>query len=125
MELKPGLLAKTSTYKKYVNEKLPKHRMPKSDPNPFVMGYVSELDDIRLFDATCTDYYHYLSDALQWCTEIWRIDLCTEVSLLSVHHVAPHERHLDAALHIMAHLKQRYNTCLIFDLRSHLPQDSC
>jgi hypothetical protein len=101
--------------KKFVDANLPKHSMPKAAPNPFVMGYVPELDDSKLLDAKAANYYQSLIGVLRWCIEIGRIDLCTEVSLLSAYLAAPREGHLDAALHVMAHLKQKHNTRLTFD----------
>jgi hypothetical protein len=47
--------------------------------------------------------------------EIGRIDIATEVSLLSSHLAYPREGHLDAALHIMGYLKLKNNSRLIFD----------
>ena len=63
--------------------------MPKSAPNPFVMGYAPELDNSRLLDAKSVNYYQPLIGVIQWCIEIGKIDLCTEVSLLSVYLAAP------------------------------------
>ena len=89
--------------------------MPKSAPNPFVMGYVPELDDSRLLDATSANYFQSLIGVLRWCIEIGRIDLCTEVSLLSAYLAAPREGHLIAALNVMSYLGQKHNTRLTFD----------
>jgi hypothetical protein len=47
--------------------------------------------------------------------EIGRIDIATEVSLLSSYLAQPHEGHLEAALHIMGYLKLKHNSRLIFD----------
>jgi hypothetical protein len=47
--------------------------------------------------------------------ELRRIDIATEVSLLSSHLAYPHEGHLETALHIMPYLRQKHNTRLIFD----------
>jgi hypothetical protein len=47
--------------------------------------------------------------------ELGRIDIATEVSLLSFHLAYPHEGHLETALHIMSYLSQKHNTRLIFD----------
>jgi hypothetical protein len=47
--------------------------------------------------------------------EIGRIDIATDVSLLSSHLAYPQEGHLDAALHIMGYLKLKNNSRLIFD----------
>jgi hypothetical protein len=48
--------------------------------------------------------------------ELGRIDIVTEVSLLSSHLMYPHEGHLETALHMMSYLSQKHNTRLIFDL---------
>jgi hypothetical protein len=48
--------------------------------------------------------------------ELGRIDIATEVSLLSSHLVYPCRGHLETALHIMSYLSQKHNTRLIFDL---------
>ena len=43
------------------------------------------------------------------------IDIITEVSLLSSHVAFPREGHLEAAVHVMAHVGQRYNSRLVYD----------
>ncbi len=48
--------------------------------------------------------------------ELGRIDIATEVSLLSSHLAYPCKGHLETALHIMSYLSQKHNTRLIFDL---------
>jgi hypothetical protein len=47
--------------------------------------------------------------------KIRRIDIATEVSLLSSHLVYTQEGHLNAALHVMGYLQLKYNSQLIFD----------
>jgi hypothetical protein len=47
--------------------------------------------------------------------EIGRINIATEVSLLSLHLTYLQEGHLDAALHVMGYLWLKYNSRLIFD----------
>jgi hypothetical protein len=47
--------------------------------------------------------------------ELGRIDIVTEVSLLSSHLAYPHEGYLETSLHIMSYLSQKHNTRLIFD----------
>ena len=44
-----------------------------------------------------------------------RINIITEMSSLSSHIMLPREGHLDAALHPMAHVGQRYNFRLVYD----------
>ena len=48
--------------------------------------------------------------------ELGRIDIITQVSLLSSHVALPGEGHLEAAVHDMAHVGQRYNSRLVYDL---------
>ena len=43
------------------------------------------------------------------------IDIITKVSLLSSHVGLPKDGHLEAAVHIMAHDGQRYNSRLVYD----------
>jgi len=47
--------------------------------------------------------------------ELGRIDIATKISLRSSHLAYPREGHLEAALHVMGYLKQKHNSCLIFD----------
>jgi len=47
--------------------------------------------------------------------ELGRVDIATKISLLSSHLAYPREGLLDAALHVMAYLKQKHNSRLIFD----------
>jgi hypothetical protein len=47
--------------------------------------------------------------------ELGRIDIATKISLLSSHPAYPRVGHLDVALHVMGYLKQKHNTCLVFD----------
>ena len=44
-----------------------------------------------------------------------RIDIITEVSLSSSHIAIPREGHLEASVHVMAHVGQKYNSWLLYD----------
>ena len=50
-----------------------------------------------------------------WMIEIGSIDIATEVSILLSHPSYPREVHLEAALHVMAYLKHKHNSKLVFD----------
>jgi len=68
----------------------------------------------------CSDKKVVLSDislasTMRWMIEIGRIDIATEVSLLSTYLAHPRDGHLESALHIMGYLKQKHNTRLVFD----------
>ena len=45
-----------------------------------------------------------------------RIDIIFEISSLSSHVALPREGQLEAAIHVMAHVCQRSNSRLVFDL---------
>ena len=47
--------------------------------------------------------------------ELGRIDIATEVSMLSSHLACPREGHLENALHVMGYLQLKHNLRLIFD----------
>ena len=47
--------------------------------------------------------------------ELGCLDIATEVSLLSLHLAYPQEGHLEAALHVMAYLKAKHNSRLVFN----------
>ena len=50
-----------------------------------------------------------------WMVEIGRINIVTEISLLSLHLVTPREGHLEAAIHVMSYLHLKHNSRLVFD----------
>lgn len=101
---------------KHLNENYNgKYSLPKKAENPFRMGYEPELDTSAPLDPDASSYYQSLIGVLRWMVEIGRIDIATEVSLLSSHLAYPREGHLEEALHVMAYLRQKHNSRLIFD----------
>lgn len=66
-------------------------------------------------DPDRASYYQSLIGILRWTVELGRVDISTEVSLLSSHLALPREGHLLAVLQIMAYLKAHHNTRLVFD----------
>ena len=89
--------------------------LPKRADNPFCMTYEPELDDSTPLDPDAASYFQTIIGVMRWMVEIGRIDIATEVSLLSSHLAYPREGHLDAALHVMAYLKAKHNSRLVFD----------
>ena len=47
--------------------------------------------------------------------ESGRINIITKVSLFSSHVALPREVHLEAAIHVMAHVDQRFDFRLVYD----------
>jgi hypothetical protein len=52
------------------------------------------------------NYLQELIGVLRWATEIGRVDILLEVSLLSQYQASPREGHLEQLLHIFAFLKK-------------------
>ena len=56
---------------------------------------------------------------MQWMIELGRINIATKILLLLSHLVFPRLGHLLIALHVMAYLKQKHNSRLVFDTAYH------
>jgi hypothetical protein len=101
---------------KHLTDKLNNHfRLPQWADNPFPYDYNPELDLSKPLDPECSSFYQHLIGVMRWMVELGRIDIATEVSLLSSHLAFPREGHLETARHIMSYLSQKHNTRLIFD----------
>ena len=92
-----------------------RYSLPRKAENPFRMNYEPELDDSTPLDANAASYFQTLIGVMRWMVEIGRIDIATEVSILSSHLAYPREGHLDIALHIMGYLRAKHNSRLVFD----------
>ena len=74
---------------------------------PMSTTYMPELDvteELRERDVT---FFQELIGVLRWATEIGRVDILLEVSLLSQYQASPREGHLEQLLHIFGFLKRR------------------
>ena len=82
---------------------------------PLMTSYRPELDvssELTLRDST---YYQSLIGILWWIVELWRINICLEVSMMSSHLAMPRKGHLDQVLHFFAYLHEYHNTELVYD----------
>ena len=71
------------------------------------------MDASPELDPDAVSYYLTIIGILRWMVELGRIDIITKVSLLS-HVVLLREGHLEAAVHVMAHIEKRYNSRLVY-----------
>ena len=60
-------------------------------------------------------YYHSLIGVLRWIVELGRVDINTEVSMLSSHLALPRIGHLEQLFHIFAYLKKKHNSEMVYD----------
>lgn len=62
-----------------------------------------------------TQYFHELIAMLRWGTEMGRVDMLHELSILSQYQASPRECRLDQLIHIWAFLKKNPKLTLYFD----------
>ncbi len=78
--------------KKYVEENLPKfYKLTRLVPNPFPTDYRPELDTSPELPPEHALYYQSLMGIFRWMIELGRVDICTEVSMLSSHKALPRQ----------------------------------
>jgi hypothetical protein len=91
------------------------HNMIKKAYGPFAGGYKPELDESPELDPTRANFYQLQIGILRWCVELGRIDIITEVSMLSTYLFLPREGHLEAFFHVFAYLGLHHNARVVFD----------
>jgi len=102
---------------KNVEERLAKQKkfLSTRADTPTHNNIVFETDDSPELNAEDTQWYQELMGILRWATECGRVDILTEISLLSAYQASPRQTHLDEALHIFAYLKKKPKLSLYFD----------
>jgi hypothetical protein len=82
---------------------------------PMPSGYRPEVDVSDELTPDLVTRYQGLIGVLRWACELGRVDILTEVSMLSSHNAMPRVGHLEAVYHIFAYLKKHENSTLVFD----------
>ena len=82
---------------------------------PITTNYRPELDVSMELNAVDAALYQSLIGSLRWIVEMGRIDIITEVSMLSSYVAMPREGHLQQVLHIYGYLKTYHNARIILD----------
>ena len=77
----------------------------KAGERPFLSNYRPELDISPVSDNALMSRYLQLIGVLGWAIELGRIDIMTEVSVLSQHQCQPREGHLVAVYRVFWYLK--------------------
>jgi hypothetical protein len=83
--------------------------------DPFAGGYKPELDESPELDPTRANFYQSQIGILRWCVELGRIDIITEMSMLSTYLCLPCEGHLEAVFHVFSYLGLHHNARVVFD----------
>ena len=87
----------------------------KGSSRPFPIGYRAECDVSPELNDKMASRYLQLIGILRWAVELGRIDIYTEISVLSQHQCLPREGHLDALYRIFWYLKKAKESRIIFD----------
>ena len=90
-------------------------RLLNNAENPFNMGYDLELHTSPELAPDAVSCYLTIISDLRWMMELGINDIITEGSLLSSHVVLPREGNLKVAMHVMAHVGQKYKSRLVYD----------
>ena len=83
--------------------------------------YRPETDTTDECDDDGASRYAQLIGVLRWAVELGRLDIYTEVSLLSQHLALPRVGHLEAVYHIFAYLNKHEKSTIIFDPTDPVP----
>jgi hypothetical protein len=100
----------------HLTEKLAgRYSVPARVDNPFPVDYDPSTDFSDILDPDCSSFYQHLIGVMRWMVKLGRIDIATEVSMLSSYLACPREGHLKNALHVMGYLQLKHDSRLIFD----------
>jgi hypothetical protein len=82
---------------------------------PFAGGYKPKLDESPELDPIRANFYQSQIGILRWCVGLVRIDIITEVSMLSTHLFLTSEGHLEAIFHVFEYMGLHHNARVVFD----------
>jgi hypothetical protein len=92
-----------------------KWMLPSKALTPMDSTFVPELDVSDELDAGDVQMYQEIIGMLRWATEIGRVDILYEVSILSQYQTSPREGHMNQVLHIISYLKKNPKLTLYFN----------
>jgi hypothetical protein len=84
------------------------------ESGPFEGGNKPDLDESPELDPTRANFYQSQIGILRWYVELGRINIITEVSMLSTYLCLPLEGHLEAVFHVSVYLGLHHNTRVVF-----------
>jgi hypothetical protein len=90
-------------------------KLKKKASAPFEVIYRAGIDESPVLGSEMANYIQSQIGILRWCVELDRIDIITEVSMLSTFLCMPCEGHLDAVYHMFAYLSLHHNSRVVFD----------
>ena len=88
--------------------------LPLRAASPMSYDYIPELDATEELQSDEVNYYQEFIGILRWATEIGRVDILHEVSILSEYQANPRRGHMNGVFHIFGYLKQNPKRTLCF-----------
>ena len=82
---------------------------------PIATSYVPEFDMSEELQGDEITMFQELIGELRWAIEIGRVDIHTEVAMLSAYQASPRKGHLEQVIHIYSYLKKYEKLTLYFD----------
>ena len=73
------------------------------------------MDISEELGAQEASYLQSLIGILRWMVELGRVDICTEISMMSYHLALPQCGHLARLFHMFSYLKGHQNSEMMFD----------
>jgi hypothetical protein len=94
-------------------------KLKKNASAPFEAPYRADNDESPVLGPKMASYFQSQIGILRWCVELGRIDIITEVSMLSTFLCMLREGHLDAVYHLFAYLSLHHNARGVCDPTYH------
>ena len=77
--------------------------------------YRAEINVSSEMNAVDATYYQSFIRVVRWMVELGRVDICTEVSMLSSCLALPREGHLLQLFQMFSYLEKQHNCEMVFD----------
>jgi hypothetical protein len=90
-------------------------KLKKKASAPFEATYRADIDESPVLGPEMANYFQSQIGILRWCVELGRIDIITEVSILSTFLCIPHGGHVDDVYQLFAYLSLHHNARVVFD----------
>ena len=103
------------TLKDSVNKDKCQRKLPSKATTPMVSYFVPELDGTPELGPDDHRFFPEMIGMLRWATELGRVYVLHEVSLLSQYQESPRQEHIEQVLHIFAFLDKHQKLTLYMD----------
>ena len=100
-------------------------KFPYTAVTPMSSDFVPELDASEELNVEGQTFYQEIIGILRWATKIGRVDILTELSLLSAYKASPRRGHMEQVIHIFAADKPRLDSSMFVGNAPEAFQEIC